>query len=146
MEKKTKHRIVIACFSAVLSALGTFVGAGLACWAFHVLEYGMRGPQKLGWIAVFVLSGMIALFAAFPALLMLITLSIVWCTPLGRQSLLSIVLGFVLGGAVVAICTVLGDLTLSSYAIAGGMCLGIVAAVEALMWKKLQNRDVEATS
>ncbi len=146
MKKKTKHRIVLACFSALLSALGTFVGAGLACWAFHVLEYGMRTPGKLGWIGVFVLSGMIALFAAFPALLMLITLSIVWCTPLGRQSLLSIVLGFVLGGAVVAICTILGDLTLSEFAIAGGTCLGIVAVVEALMRKKLQNKAFEETS
>ena len=148
MNEKTKHRTVSTLLGILLLSLGTFVSAGLTGWTFHVKTYGMRAPEMFGWIGAFILYGVVAIVAAAPALVTMLVFAIVRCTPHGIHAVLSTLLSLVLGSLALIMCFVTNpkDIGLSGLVVAGVVCLLVVAVVETLMRKKLQNQSMHATS
>jgi len=136
MKQKTKRRIIVACLGIPLSTLTAFMGAGLTGWALYIHEYGMRPPEVFGWIGIFIISGLVALIAAGPALLVMITLSIVRCMPLGKHAILSIFLPLSLGAIAIVISFNMSPISRSSFIVSGATCLAIVVVVELLLRKK----------
>jgi hypothetical protein len=145
MRQKTKHRIAVACIGAPLSVLAAFVGAGLTYWFWYFRESGMQTPEDFGWLGLFLMFGCLGLVVVTPALSAMLVCAIVRCTPLGVYALLSTLLSFVLGCTALVICFITSpkDITYPSLMVAGATCLLIVAVVETLMWKTLQNQRLE---
>jgi hypothetical protein len=148
MNDNTKHRIASGLLGIALSSLGTFASAGLTGWAFHVKTYGMMAPEMFGWIGAFILYGVVAIVAAAPALVTMLVFAIARCTPLGIHAVLSILLSLVLGSLALIMCFVTNpkDIGISGLVVAGVTCLLVVAVVETLMKKLLQNQSKHATS
>lgn len=142
MNDYTKHRIASGLLGIALSSLGTFASAGLTGWAFHVKTYGMRAPEMFGWIGAFILYGVVAIVAASPALVTMLVFAIARSTPHGIHAVLSTLLSLVLGSLALIMCFVTNPKDiggLSGLVIAGVACLLVVAVVETLMRKQLQN-------
>jgi len=148
MNQKSKHRTANILLGILLLPLGTFMGAGLTGWAFHVKTYGMRAPEMFGWIGAFILYGVVAAVAAAPALTAMLVLAVVRCTPHGTHAALSTLLSLVLGSLALIICFLTNpkDIGLSGMIFAGVACLLVVGIVESLMSKRLQNQALHATS
>jgi len=73
VKKETRQRIVIACLGVPLSALGAFVGGGLAAWAFSIYKNGLVAPDFFGWSGTFIVCGvLLALLPATPSLLTMV--------------------------------------------------------------------------
>lgn len=146
MKTQTAHRILLALVGIVLSASAAFVGAGLTSWAVCVYHSGLRTPEMFGWIGIFLVVGWIGLILAAPALLTMVAIHIVRCSPLGWHVLLSGLFSLVLGGTAVVVCvlTDFSDATASDYltssVVPGATCLAIVLVVEFLLKKNLRNQ------
>ena len=106
----------------------------------------MRTPEYFGWTGTFVLFGMLALLLVAPALLLMLTLGIIWNTPLKTHALLSATLSLFLGSIAIALCLIINPqhIALSGLIISAATCLAITGVIEVSFKKYLQNKAFQA--
>jgi hypothetical protein len=140
MGRNTKHRIIVACLGALLSAPAAFVGGGLTAWVILLNESGLETPEMYGWMGSFLLFGWGALVLVTPSLLVMMLCAIVRNPHTRRHALLSVILPSVLGGAACAVYILTdGRLTWCGFFVAMATCVAVVGVAEVVMGKMMQN-------
>ena len=137
MKKTTKNRIVMAILGLMLTVVSAFVAGGLTICVEQIYSFGLQTPEKFGWFGLFVLWGFYVFVAIGPALLLMVIISIIKCSPLKLRIIFNIINAFIVSSISVIVIVICGCGGSSIY-FAGLMSFIIIIISELLFRNKFQ--------
>ncbi len=146
MKKATKNRIVMATLGMLLTIVSAFVAGGLTVCIAQICTNGLKSPEMFGWIGLFHICGLYAIFTTAPGLLIITIISIIKYSPIKLRILFNIVLASVLSAIIMIVGFGFGfiniDTTLGLIE-AGAICIFIVIIAELLLRNKFQKTNLK---